>query len=157
MDRQIAFRGNHPAKIDDRGRLKVPAEYKAQIEARFGPTPAVFITCDEDDGRCARIYPLEHWEQFEDRIRQMPLSHEARVKLLDTVNFFGLSTQLDPQGRVQIPAELRDSAGLAADAEVYVMGQLECLAVWNQARWRDYRAGRQTTPEDKKEREKFGL
>ena len=54
----------------------------------------------------------------------MPLSHDARVKLLDTVNFFGLSTQLDPQGRVQIPAELRESAGLAADTEVYVMGQL---------------------------------
>ena len=101
----------------------------------------MFITCDEDDGRCARIYPLEHWEQFEDRIRQMPLSHEARVKLLDTVNFFGLSTQLDPQGRVQVPTELRESAGLSADAEVYVMGQLECLAVWNQTRWREYPRG----------------
>jgi DNA-binding transcriptional regulator/RsmH inhibitor MraZ len=87
----------------------------------------------------------------------MPLSHDARVKLLDTVNFFGLSTQLDPQGRVQIPAELRESAALSADTEVYVMGQLECLAVWNQARWHDYRSGRRTTPEDKKEREKFGL
>ena len=73
MDRQVAFRGNHPAKIDDRGRLKVPAEYKAQIEARFGPTPGVFITCDEDDGACARIYPLDHWEEYEARIRQMPL------------------------------------------------------------------------------------
>ena len=157
MDRQIAFRGNHPAKIDDRGRLKVPAEYKAQIEARFGPTPAVFITCDEDEGPCARIYPLDHWEEFEGRIRQMPLSAEARKKLVETVNFFGLSTQLDPQGRVQIPTALRESAGLAADTEVYVMGQLECLTVWNQSRWHDYRSARRTTPEDKKEREKFGL
>ena len=85
------------------------------------------------------------------------LSQEARVKLLDTVNFYGLSTQLDPQGRVQIPTELRETAALTADAEVYVMGQLECLAVWNQARYREYRAGRRTTPEDRKEREKFGL
>jgi len=157
MDRQIAFRGNHPAKIDDRGRLKVPAEYKAQLEARFGPTPSVFITCDEDDGGYAQIFPLDHWEQYEDRIRQMARSNDSRGKLLETVNFFGLSTQLDPQGRVQIPLELRESAGLGADAEVYVLGQLECLTVWNQSRYRDYRAGRRTTPEDRKEREKFGL
>ena len=51
----------------------------------------------------------------------------------------------------------QDRQALTADAEVYVMGQLECLAVWNQARYREYRAGRRTTPEDRKEREKFGL
>jgi MraZ protein len=157
MDRQIAFRGNHPAKIDDRGRLKIPAEYKGQIEARFGPTPGVFITCEDDDGRCARIYPLDHWEEYEARIRQMPLSAEARIKLLDNVNFYGLTTQLDVQGRVQLPTALRETAELGADAEVYVMGQLECLAVWNQARWHEYRADRKTTAEDRKEREKFGL
>ena len=157
MDRQVAFRGNHPAKIDDRGRLKVPAEYRTQLEAHFGPTPTVFITCEDDDGRFARIYPLDHWEQYESKLRQMPSSSETREKLLENVAFFGLNTQLDNQGRVQLPGELRERAGLVADAEVFVMGHLECLTVWNQARWHEYRAERRTTSEDRKEREKFGL
>lgn len=157
MERQVSFRGNHPAKIDDKGRLKIPAEYRVLLEAHFGPSPTVFITSDDDDGRFARLYPLSHWEAYEAKVRQMPSSSETREKLLENVAFFGLNAQLDNQGRVQLPAELRERAGLTPEAEVYVMGHLECLTVWNQSRWLEYRAARRTTPEDKREREKFGI
>jgi transcriptional regulator MraZ len=157
MDRQVAFRGNHPAKIDDRGRLKIPSEYRSQLEALFGPTPSVFITSDDDEGRFALIYPLSHWEAYEAKLAQMPSSSEAREKLLDNVSYFGSNTQLDAQGRLLIPATLRESAALLPESEVFVLGHVERLTVWNQARWHEHRAKRRTTTEDRKEREKFGL
>lgn len=157
MERLLAFRGNHPAKIDDRGRLKIPAEFRAQLEAHFGPMPSVFITSDDDEGRFAQIYPLSHWEAYESKLSQMPTSSETREKLLENVSFYGLGTQLDAQGRLVLPALLRDRAALLPETDVFVLGYLERITVWNQARWHEHRATRRTTVEDKKERERFGL
>jgi MraZ protein len=157
MERQLAFRGNHTAKIDEKGRLKIPTEYRVLMEAHFGQSPSVYITCDDDEGGYARIYPMPHWEAYEAKLMTMPASSEARQKLLDNVSFFGQTSQIDPQGRVLMPPLLRESAGIGAEADVYVMGHTEFLTVWSKPRWEAYRANRQTTAEDRRERQQFGL
>ena len=103
------LRGNAPAKIDDRGRLKVPATFRAVIQHEHGRE--LFVTSLTGDS--VRIYPMPVWLEIEERIAKMPSTLPARMKFLDRVNFFGAVSELDEQGRVLIPPRLRDSAQMA--------------------------------------------
>ena len=123
------LRGNAPAKIDDRGRLKVPSAFRAVIQQEHGRD--LFVTSLTGDS--VRIYPLPVWLEIEGRLAQMPSTHPARMKLLDRVNFFGQVSELDPQGRVLIQPRLRDSAQMTG--EVDVLGQQNFLEVWNHDRF----------------------
>lgn len=123
------LRGNAPAKIDDKGRLKVPNTFRALIEQAHGRD--VFVT--SLTGESVRIYPMPVWIDVETRLAAMPSTHPARVKFLDRVNFFGQATELDPQGRVLIQTRLRESAVM--QGEVDVLGQYNYLDVWNHDRF----------------------
>lgn len=123
------FRGNHTAKIDDKGRLKIPNAFRSLIEAEHGAE--LFVTSLMGDE--VRIYPMPVWIALEDRLAQMPSSHPARLRFLDRVNYFGQVADIDSQGRVVIPLRLRDSAGMAG--EVDVLGNYERLDVWNHERF----------------------
>jgi transcriptional regulator MraZ len=122
------LRGSAPAKIDDRGRLKVPSSFRAVLQEEHGRE--VFVT--SLSGESVRIYPLPVWLEMERRLAQMPSTHPARMKFLDRVNFYGQLTEIDPQGRVLIPPRLRDSAQMVG--EVDVLGQQSFLEVWNHER-----------------------
>jgi MraZ protein len=122
------LRGNSPARIDDRGRLKVPSAFRAVIQQAHGRE--LFVTSLTGDS--VRIYPMPVWLEIETRLAQMPSSHPARMKFLDRVNFFGQVGELDPQGRVLIQPRLRDSAQMLG--EVDVLGQQSFLEVWNHER-----------------------
>lgn len=123
------LRGNAPAKIDDRGRLKVPSAFRAAIQKDHGRD--LFVTSLTGDS--VRIYPMPVWLEIESRIAQMPSTHPARMKFLDRVNFYGQVAELDPQGRVLIQQRLRDSAQMTG--EVDVLGQQNFLEVWNHERF----------------------
>jgi transcriptional regulator MraZ len=122
------LRGSAPAKIDDRGRLKVPSSFRAVIQEEHGRE--VFVT--SLSGESVRIYPLPVWLEMERRLAQMPSTHPARMKFLDRVNFYGQLAEIDPQGRVLIQPRLRDSAQMVG--EVDVLGQQSFLEVWNHER-----------------------
>jgi MraZ protein len=123
------LRGNLPAKIDDKGRLKVPNGFRVAIEDAHGRE--LFVT--SLTGESVRIYPMPVWLEIERRLAQMPSTHPARQKYLDRVNFFGQVSELDPQGRVIIPARLRASAQMTG--EVDVLGKQDLLDVWNHDRF----------------------
>jgi MraZ protein len=73
------------------------------------------------------------WLDVERRLSLMPGNHPSRLKFLDRVNYFGQSVELDPQGRVIIPAHLRDLASIVGD--VRVLGRIDHLEVWNEERF----------------------
>ena len=98
------LRGNSPAKIDDKGRLKVPNGFRAVIQKDHGPE--LFVT--SLTGQSVRIYPMPVWVDIERRLAQMPSTHPARLRFLDRVNFYGQVAELDPQGRVLIQPRLRE-------------------------------------------------
>lgn len=123
------LRGTHTAKIDDKGRLKVPNAFRALIEEQHGSE--VFVT--SLTGEYVRIYPMPVWLQIEEKLGRMPTTHPSRVKFLDRVNYFGQVAELDAQGRVIVHGRLRDSAGMAG--EVDVLGQYNSLDVWNHERF----------------------
>ena len=123
------LRGNAPAKIDDKGRLKVPNAFRALIQDEYGRE--VFVT--SLTGESVRIYPMGVWAEIEKKLGQIPATHPARLKFLDRVNFYGQVTELDTQGRILIHQRVRESAGMSG--EVDVLGQFNYLEVWNHDRF----------------------
>ena len=116
-DVSMGFSGNPKAKLDERARLKMPAEFKAFIEKKYGKDfNAFYIT--SQDGETAEIFPLPEWQQQMAKILKMPKSHPARIKLLERYNLFGDRADMDPQGRLQFPEELRNAAQLTGEVKV---------------------------------------
>ena len=122
------LRGNYSAKIDDKGRLKIPNAFRALVEDQHGA--GLYLT--SLTGESVRIYPMPVWLGVEERLRRMPSTHPARLKFLDRVNYFGQLSEFDNQGRVSLPPRLRETAGMAGDVDV--LGQVDYLEVWNHDR-----------------------
>ncbi len=129
MESVPVFRGNAPARIDDKGRLKLPTAFRSSLESKYGRE--LFVT--SLSGEYVRIYPMPVWLEIEGKLGQMPSTHPSRLRFLDRVNYFGSVGELDTQGRVLIPVRLRDSATMSGDVDV--LGQITCLDVWNHDRF----------------------
>jgi MraZ protein len=123
------LRGSYSARIDDRGRLKLPNAFKAVVEDQHGA--GLYVTSLSGDS--VRIYPMPVWLGIEQRLQAMPSTHPARLKFLDRVNYYGQVGEFDAQGRIVIPPRLREAAGMTG--EVDVLGQVDYLEVWNHDRF----------------------
>lgn|SRR5690348_14788088 len=117
------FRGNHPTRVDEKGRLKVPAEFKRVIDEKYGTQ--FYIT--SLDGKVAQIYPFEEWEAIEQRLAGLSNFNPTKKKFLTRTNYWGQQVEMDGQGRLLLPQLLRDSAQLKG--EVSVLGYLNRLEV----------------------------
>lgn len=125
------FRGSAPAKIDDKGRLKVPTAFRRHLDERYNRE--VFVTSVLGDS--VMVYPLQVWEEFEERLAALPATDRTKRKFLERVSYYGQQGKIDAQGRVVLPPILRDSAGMSG--EVVVSGRLDHLEVWNRQRLQD--------------------
>ena len=123
------LRGNYAAKIDDKGRLKIPNAFRALIEKTHGAE--LFVT--SLTGESVRLYPMPVWLALEEKLARTPSTLPARTKFLDRVNYFGQTAEIDAQGRVVIHQRLRESAGMAGDVDVF--GLYDRLEVWNHERF----------------------
>ena|ERR1700742_1571266 len=145
------FRGNHPARVDEKGRLKLPAEFKRQIEESYGTQ--FYIT--SKDGKVAEIYPMQEWEKIEQKLAAIPSFNPAKKKLLDRVNYYGQVAEIDGQGRVLLPQILRESAKLMTD--VVVFGMQTYLEVANHEAFKQNMDENPLTLEDAETLASFGL
>jgi MraZ protein len=145
------LRGNYSAKIDDKGRLKIPNAFKALVEEQHGK--ALYVT--SLTGVSMSIYPMPVWLGIEQRLARVPSFNPARARFLDRVNYYGQVTEFDSQGRVLVPARLRESASMAG--EVDVLGQVEYLEVWNHERFLEKLARDPFTDDDARALAEFGL
>lgn len=146
MDR---FRGSAPARLDEKGRLKVPSAFRQQIEEAFGAD--IFVTSLH--GREVLLYPLPIWRALEEKLAALPAIHRAKRKFLERVNYFGQDATLDSQGRVLIPQILRDAAKLPPD--VVVTGNIDHLVVSDRGALGAKLAGEDFTDEDYDEMSKL--
>jgi MraZ protein len=131
------LRGSQQAKIDEKGRLKLPASFRAYIDATW-KTANVFLTCDDPDGTYVRVYPLPVWEEVEQKLLKMPSADLARRRFARLVAMWGQEGEIDSQGRVLIPPQLRRWAAL--DGEVVVVGIGDGMEVWDQSAYDETRA-----------------
>ncbi len=122
------FRGSAPAKIDDKGRIKMPTAFRRQLVDQYGHE--VFLTSIV--GESALVYPLPVWQELESRLYGLPSTDRVKQRFLERVSFFGQHSKLDSQGRVVVPPLLRESAEMTG--EVVVSARLDHFEVWNKQR-----------------------
>ena len=124
MDR---FRGGFPATIDAKGRVKLPARLREQLEGSFGREVYICSFFPHE----LRVYPLPVWQGVEERLLSKPTMKPAVRKLIERVNY-GQLQEMDDHGRVLIPALLREM--VEVEGEVVVSGRINHLAVTNRSR-----------------------
>lgn len=122
------FKGHETTRADNKGRLKVPAAFRSPLEAKYGRE--LFVT--SISGNFVNIYPMPVWAELEEKLAKMPTTDPSRMRFLERVNYFGQVAELDAQGRVLIPARLRETAGITGDIDV--LGHVTYLQAWNHDR-----------------------
>ena len=118
------FNGNYNHTIDTKGRLIVPAKFREQLGEAF-------VITNGNDG-CLAIYTNEAWETFLGKIMSMPAGKNKRT----LERYFAASSEtveVDKQGRILVPASLREKAGLEKD--VVLAGVIDKIEIWDKARW----------------------
>ena len=145
------LRGNYTATVDGKGRLKIPTAFKTHLDENFGPD--YYVT--SLDGQCARVYPFAIWRAIEEKLAALPSMNKAKKRFLERTNYWGQTAHADAQGRILIPAQLRESAAMRG--EVAVMGFLDYLEVWNLERYREHLEKDQLTGEDEQTLSNLGI
>ena len=145
------FRGNHPTRVDEKGRLKVPAEFKRVIDEKYAQK--FYIT--SQDGIVAQVYPFEEWERIEQRLAALSTYNPTKKKFLTRTNYYGQVVEMDGQGRLLVPQILRESAQLRG--EVAVLGNLTYLEVRNLEAFRKEIDEQAFTDDDTKTLDELGI
>jgi MraZ protein len=145
------FRGNHPTRVDEKGRLKVPAEFKRVIDEKYGQQ--FYIT--SLDGDVAQVYPFEEWERIEQKLAALSTFNPTKKKFLSKTNYWGQQVEMDGQGRLLMPQLLRDAARLKG--EVAVTGYQTYLEVRNLEAYQLKVKEEKFTPEDEKTLDELGI
>lgn len=124
------FLGTHTPRLDQKGRLFLPAKYRDELSG------GLVITKGQE--RCLYVFPTEEFRRITDALASTPVTAKA-VRDYSRVLFASASDEnCDKQGRVTIPAKLRDYAGL--DRECVVIGANTRLEIWDSRAWSDYEA-----------------
>jgi MraZ protein len=122
------FTGEYRHAVDDKGRIAVPSRFRAQLAG------SVVVARWLDT--CLAIFPMAAWDELSTRVGSLPMT-DPNARLLQRQLFAGaFETELDRQGRVLVPGNLRGFAGL--EAEALVLGSRDHAEVWSPARWADY-------------------
>ena len=137
--------------MDEKGRLKVPAEFKRVIDEKYGQQ--FYIT--SLDGKSAQIYPFEEWERIEQKLAGLSTFNPTKKKFLDRVNYWGQQVEMDGQGRLLMPQMLREAAQIKG--EVAVCGFLNHLIVKNSEVYRKEIEEQPFTPDDEKTLDDLGI
>lgn len=122
------FTGEYRHTVDDKGRLAVPAKFRTQLED--GAVISRWLDA------CLAIHTRVGWEALAAKVASLPIT-DASSRLFTRYVFAGaVEAELDRQGRVVVPAYLREWAGLTADA--VVVGSRDHAEIWEPQRWAEY-------------------
>jgi MraZ protein len=144
------LRGSHLATVDEKGRVKIPAEYLAELR-RMGKK--FYVT--SASGEYARVYPMKEWEEIEKKLAKRSSYNPVKQKFLARTNYYGQVVEVDGQGRILIPPVLRESAQMKG--EVDVQGNLTYLQIWNHARFLEQMNRNPISAEDIKGFDELGI
>jgi MraZ protein len=138
------FRGNHTAKIDEKGRLKLPSAFKQLVDA----TNVTQFYVTSSDGKSAELWPLPEWERREEKLAKSSEMEDAVRKYLNLTSYYGQQVEIDNQARLLLPQILRNAARL--DGEVAVFGMRTYLEVHNRQEFENNLKANELTAEDRK-------
>jgi transcriptional regulator MraZ len=144
------LRGNYPAKVDEKGRVKIPAAF---LEALREYGNKFYVT--SENGDYVRVYPMKIWSEIEEKLARLSSHNRTKQKFLTRTNYYGQVVELDGQGRILVPSILRESAQMRGDVDV--LGNLTYLQIWNHTRFLDNMKGSPITDEDEKILDDLGI
>jgi MraZ protein len=144
------LRGSHQATVDEKGRMKIPADFLAELRKSGN---RYYVT--SENGVYAKVFPLKAWEEIEKKLAKVSSLNVAKQKFLARTSYFGQQVDVDGQGRILMPPVLREEADLKG--EVNVQGRLTYLEIWNNARFLNEMKQNPITPEDAKALEQLGI
>ena len=136
------LRGNSIAKLDGKGRIKLPASFRSVIEPKYGSD--FFVTSLRGDS--VRIYPMEVWVCIEERLARASSFRPAVMRFENRTNYFGQTTTMDAQGRILIHPLLRERADIRD--EVAILGSQDYLELWNRSVFEERLEAEPLTDED---------
>jgi MraZ protein len=145
------LRGNCPAKIDAKGRLKIPTVFRRHFEDQYGRE--FFVT--SLTGEFARIYPMPIWVEIEKKLAAAPSMTPAVERYTKLVSYYGQSATSDEQGRILIHPLLRQSSGI--NGAVAVLGMQTFVDVWSQETFLSLLKQQPLSDEDKNVLASLGL
>jgi len=125
------FRGLHQHTIDLKGRINLPAKFR-DFMAIQGEDKLIVTTSIDP---CLVVYPVIEWQQFEDKLSRLPQFDPNVVKLKRIYVAAAAECVVDKQGRLLIPQELREYAGLAKD--IIFAGMIQTCELWAKDRWQE--------------------
>lgn len=114
--------GQYPHNIDSKGRLFIPAALRKELGNTF------HVTVGQD--HCLSVFSDESWAAFMDKLKALSYNE---VKKLRALFAYAADCEPDAQGRILLPAKLREYAGL--EKEVMVVGSYDRVEIWNAERW----------------------
>ena len=119
------FMGEYSHSIDAKGRLIIPSKFREQLGEEFVLTKGL-------DG-CLSIYPMDEWTAFEEKLKALPLTNKNARTFSRFFVAGATSCELDKQGRILVPATLREFAGLEKD--VVLTGNITRIESWSKEKW----------------------
>ena len=119
------FMGEYNHTIDAKGRLIIPFRFREELGENFVLTRGL-------DG-CLSVYPQARWDAFEQKLAALPLTNKEARTLTRFFVSGAVPCELDKQGRILVPATLREYADLQKD--VILAGNLDRIEVWSKERW----------------------
>ena len=126
------FIGQYRHTIDAKGRVSVPVKYREVLSERYDGR--LIVTKDFD--QCLVIYPQEEWEQLFGKLKKAPMMAQELKEFMRFYLAGAVDCSIDRQGRVLLPTELRNYAGIGKD--VVFIGMSERIEVWNPSSWREH-------------------
>jgi MraZ protein len=117
------FRGNHPAKVEENGRLKLPVPFKQLLDA--ANVTELYVT--SEDGKRAQIWPLGEWEKIEAQLAKHSTMNDSVKNYLDLTSYYGQQVKMDAQGRIVLGRFCGARPGWRAISSV--MGKITHLEV----------------------------
>lgn len=124
------FRGLTAIQIDAKGRLSIPAKYRAGLIEPGQQTVVVTIDTEQP---CLLLYPTSRWLEIEEKLEQLPSFHPASRRIQRLLLGHATDIELDNQGRILLPPLLREYSGLEKAA--MLVGQGKKFEIWSESRW----------------------
>jgi len=131
------FRGVSTLNLDGKGRLAIPTRYRDRLVECCAANLILTINATDPNDRCLLLYPLADWEVVEQNVMRLPDTIGAARRMKRLMVGHATDTPMDAQGRILIPAEHRQYAGL--DKRVVMIGQRNKFELWDEERWNQQR------------------
>lgn len=121
------FMGEYAHTVDEKGRIIMPAKFRDQLDGKF------YVTKGLD--KCLFVYSKEEWSGIEAKFREIPLTTKDARAFARKFFSGACECEIDKQGRMLLPQNLREHAGLIKD--VVLAGVLNRIEIWSKESWED--------------------